>query len=320
MKKFKLFLVLFLALFININSIKADLLTSDTTTPIIENTVEETTKERTEENNYGVNKDIKINSNNLYNIKNTPYVDASKKVYDFANILSESEEQTIYSYSKEFMDATGMEMIFVTVDMPYTYDSKHATYASDFYDYNDFGLDLEHYDGILLLRNNYSYDRYYDMYTFGKAQLYFNQSRYDDVLDSIYSEISNDRYLDGFKEFKDKCLNYYNQGISSKYKNAYIDENGFIKYNYSVPYVLGLGIAAVSTLITMLILVNKNKMIKRATKAAEYMDKKSVNYSVKNDRFITSRTTSYTVSSSSGGGSRGGSSGRGFSSGGGRHG
>ena len=70
----------------------------------------------------------------------------------------------------------------------------------------------------------------------------------------------------------------------------------------------------------MLILVNKNKMIKRATKAAEYMDKKSVNYSVKNDRFITSRTTSYTVSSSSGGGSRGGSSGRGFSSGGGRHG
>lgn len=326
MKKFKLFLVLFLALFININSIKADLennnsINENTTINDILENEKPITKERTEENNYGVNKRIEINNSNLYNIKNTPYVDASEKVYDFAGILSESEEQTIYNYSKEFMDATGMEMIFVTIDMPYTYDNKHATYASDFYDYNDFGLDLENYDGILLLRNNYSYDRYYDMYTFGKAQLYFSQSRYDDVLDSIYYEISHDHYIDGFKEFKDKCLEYYNDGIASKYKNAYIDENGFIRYNYSVPYLLSLGIAAVVTLITMLILVNKNKMVKKATKATEYLDKKTINYTVKNDRFITSRTTSYTVSSSSGGGgSRGGSSGRGFSSGGGRHG
>lgn len=326
MKKFKLFLVLFLALFINVNSIKADLENNDSTyeTPIINNTIiEETpiTKERTEENNYGVNKNIKINNNNLYNIKNTPYVDASEKVYDFAGILTEDEEETIYSYSEEFKEETGMELIYVTIDMAYSYDTKHDTYASDFYDYNDFGLDLENYDGILLLRNNYSYDRYYDMYTFGNAQFYFNQSRYDDILDSIYYEISHDQYIYGFKEFKDKCLDYYKKGIASKYKHAYIDENGFVKYNYSVPYLLCLGIAAISTLITMLILVNKNKMVKKATKAAEYMDKKTVNFVTKKDTLISSHTSVHVIQSSSGGGgSRGGSSGRGFSSGGGRHG
>ena len=47
------------------------------------------TKTRDESNNYGVNKKIKINNSNLYNIKNTPYVDASEKIYDFANLLED---------------------------------------------------------------------------------------------------------------------------------------------------------------------------------------------------------------------------------------
>ena len=65
-------------------------------------------------------------------------------------------------------------------------------------------------------------------------------------------------------------------------------------------------------------------MIKKETEATHYMNKASLNYTKKQDNFITSHTTSYTVSSSSGGGgggfSSGGSSGGGFSSGGGRHG
>ena len=232
MKKLKLFLILFLALFININNIKADLEDNDSMyeTPILDSIIGENnpiTKERTEENNYGVNKKIEINNNNLFDIKNTPYVDASEKVYDFANILTEEEEQTIYLYSKEFKEETGMELIYVTVDMSYSYDAKHDTYASNFYDYNDFGLDLEHYDGILLLRNNYSYNKYFNMYTFGKASLYFSQSRIEDVLDSIYDEIHGDRYIDGFKRFKDKCLDYYNEGIASKYKHASLRSNKF---------------------------------------------------------------------------------------------
>lgn len=306
MKKIKLFLVLFLVLFLNISSIKADVLN---------------TKIRTEENNYGVNKKWKITSSNKDNILNTPYVDTKEKIYDFANILTEEEEQTIYTYSKDFMEKTGMELIYVTIDMAYYNDTENEEYAADFYDYNDFGLDLEHYDGILLLRNNYSYNRYYDMYTFGKAQLYFDQTRYDDVLDSIYYSLSNDNYLGGFKQFKEKCLDYYNSGIASKYKNAYIDENGFIKYNYNVPYIFGIIISLVVSIVTLVVLIKKNKMIKKATNAREYIDKNSIKFSKKDDRFITSRTTSYTVSSSSGsGGSSRGSSGGGHSSGGGRHG
>ncbi len=73
----------------------------------------------------------------------------------------------------------------------------------------------------------------------------------------------------------------------------------------------------------MLILVKKNKMVIKATEAENYLDQSSVNITNKQDQFLTTHTTSYTVSSSSGGGGAGshsGSSGGGHSSGGGRHG
>lgn len=320
MKKFRLYLVFILMLFIGINNIKAE-----DELPILGDTNNEVkTLERLESNNYGVNKKFEVNSSNKNTILNTPYVDASLKVYDFASILTEDEEKEIYNYSMEFKKKTGMELIYLTIDMEYTNDSKNEDFAANFYDYNDFGIDLEHYDGILLLRNNYALDKYYDMYTFGSAQLYFNQSRYDDILDSIYYDLTNDNYLEGFRYFKDKCLNYYNVGKPSKYKNSYIDEMGMIRNRFSVPYLLAFIISFIVALFVVIINVRKNKMIKKATEATVYVDKKSINYTEKVDQFINSRTTSYTVSSSSG--SRGGSSshvgssGGGHSSGGGRHG
>ena len=67
--------------------------------------------ERTEKNNWGVNKKWNIDSANLSNVKSMPYVDASEKVYDFANILSDSEEKQIYSSIISFIEKYDMDMI-----------------------------------------------------------------------------------------------------------------------------------------------------------------------------------------------------------------
>ena len=227
--------------------------------------------------------------------------------------------------SRSFIEYTNMDMVFVSIDMPYSYDSKNEDFAADFYDYNDFGLDFDNNSGILLLRNNYSSDRYYDIYTFGDAQLYFNKSRYDDILDGIYSDFVNKKYLDGISSFISKCSYYYDKGYASDYSHAYIDSDGYIQYNFYVPVIPCLCVSIFITLIVMLILVNKNRMIRKATTASEYLNKDSINYTQHLDQFINSHTTHYTVSSSSGGGgsfggSHSGSSGGGHSSGGGRHG
>ena len=49
-------------------------------------------KERTESNNYGVNKKWKITESNINNVKSTKYVDSSEKIYDFSNVLNEEEK------------------------------------------------------------------------------------------------------------------------------------------------------------------------------------------------------------------------------------
>ena len=43
----------------------------------------------------GVNKKWEINEKNIDNVKRTPRVDASEKIYDFAEILTEEEEKKL---------------------------------------------------------------------------------------------------------------------------------------------------------------------------------------------------------------------------------
>ena len=218
-----------------------------------------------------------------------------------------------------------MDMVIVTYNLPYTIDSTNETFAADFYDYNDFGIDFENYSGILLFRNTYEQDRYYDIYTFGEAQLYFGYDRLNMTLDKIYHDFVNDNYLSGMTTFISDMENYYLDGIDSDYKDYYVDEDGFLQKKYIPPIIPAFFISVVVTTIIMFILVKKNKMVKKASKADDYLISNSVNYSVREDMHTHSRTTSYHINTSSGGSGGGhsssrGSSGGGHSSGGGRHG
>lgn len=304
MKKLKILLIMIICVLINITTISAST----------------KTYERTESNQYGVNKNLP--KKNIYQIKKIPLVDASEKIYDYADILTDEEEQEVYKYIENFIAKTHIDMVFVSIDENFS-EKQNEDYACDFYDYNDFGIDFENYSGVLLLRNNYYADKYYNIYTFGDAQLYFSYNRLENILDDMYSDFVNKKYVDGIHTFTSMCSNYYKRGIASEYKNSYIDENGYIRYNYGIPYFACFVISGGVTLVVMLILVRTNKMVKKATKAKEYLNKDSINYTQNVDQFINSITTHHTMSSSSGGGGGGshsGSSGGGHSSGGGRHG
>lgn len=283
------------------------------------------TYDRTELNNYGVNKKWKITSSNKSNVLNTKMVDASEKIYDYSDILTMQEEQDLYEKIQKFIDTTKMDMVIVTVDLPYSYDKVNEDYAADFYDYNDFGINFDRYSGVLLLRNTYSSDPYFNIYAFGDAQLYFSYNRLENVLDYIYDDLHSGNYYDGFSKFTNKMTSYYNSGIPSEMKSYKVNEDGYLYKIYTIPYFIVLIISSIVTAITMSIMVKKNKMVVKATKATEYLDRQSIKYTEKHDDFITSHVSSYRISSSSGGSgggfsSSGGSSGGGHSSGGGRHG
>ena len=305
MKKFKYLLIVLLTFFIGISNIYA---------------IPET-KNREGLENYGVNKKWKITDYNKNNVLKTKLVNSDEKIYDFSSVLTEEEINDLKVLSEEFTKKTNMDIIILIDNLSYTSDTENEDYAADFYDYNDFGFNSDkNYSGVLLFRNTYEQDPYYDIYTFGKAQLYFDYYRLNKILDE---------YLTGFIEFINEMSDYYDKGIPSTMENYTIDDNGFLKQlpaKYKAPFGIAFIVSFIVTIIIMMILIMKNKMVAKATRAEEYMNKDSVQITNKIDQFISSHTTHYTTSSSSGssggGGfsSSGGSSGGGHSSGGGRHG
>lgn len=307
-----------------------------------------TTFNRNELENYGVNKNWDITEENLNHVLNTYAVDASEKIYDFSDVLTEDQEKTLKEKIDLFREKYHMELVILidqynypSIIQNYCYNEDLAdrnefevndAYAADFYDYNDFGIDYD-MSGILIFRNT-AIDpcfgsMYYDMYTFGDAQLYFDQSRYDSILDSIYDDLHEENYLDGFSNFIDEVDYYISSGKPSAMNEYYIDDDGFLqKYPavYQIPWTVSIVVSSVVTFIIMIILVSKNKMIHKAVDATQYLKNDSIHITNRKDTFVTSHVTSYTESDNDSGGggggfsSFGGSSGGGHSSGGGRHG
>ena len=284
-------------------------------------------EERTEDNNYGVNKkEIEITSSNKSNILATPYVDASEHIYDFADILTDEEEAYLYKLVQEYINKTNMDMVILTDAKSYYSDRQNEVYAADFYDYNDFGLNMENYSGVLLYRNAYEVDPYYNVYMFGNAQLYYDYNRSENMLDAIYSDMRSKNYLDAFEEFIEIYTDYYEDGIPSSMKNYAIDSMGFLYQKYTYPWMWALFVSGIVSLIYAIVFIGRNKMVKKAREAKDYLNEEDIDMYKTVDQFVRTHTSSYTVSSSSGssggggGHSSSGSSGMGHSSGGGRHG
>ena len=300
------------------------------------------TKNRNEQDNLGVNKHWNINENNRQNVLNTKSVNAEEKIYDYSDILTDEEETIIKEKIDKYIEHTNMDMVFVSINLPYSIDEQNENFAADFYDYNDFGINFESYSGVLLLRNTYEQDPYFNVYMFGKAQLYYSFSRSESMLDNIYPYFKSHDYITGLNIFIDNYTSYYDQGIPEEMKNYYVDKDSILhqipknyyidennvlhKKPYKAPFSVIIIIDIIITIITTLILIHKNKMIKQKLATKDYVDKNSVTFTKRENNLVKEYVTHVTHDTSSSGGGGGGfsssigSSGGGHSSGGGRHG
>lgn len=233
------------------------------------------------ENTLGITKKIEITPERKYLIKNTPYVDAEEKIYDFANLFSDTEEDKLYKNVKEFIDKTNLDMVIVTIN----YNNKNSSmeYADDFYDYNDFGIG-NNYDGILFLID--MDNRKMWISTTGSAIQIFD-SHIDSILDDTYSYIKDKEYFE--------CANTFISSSQSSYN--------FNKYFGLVfGIILAIVISILVPTIFCLIQKSKHKAIRLATEADRYLDKNSVEITNSQDIFIRSHTSKVARSSSSSGG------------------
>ncbi len=257
------------------------------------------TYQRTEDN-LRIPSSVEVTDLNKNNILLTPSVDANEKVYDFADLLTDDEENLIYNKIIEYINTYNMDLVIVTTNHIDTIDTRH--YGMDFYDYNDFGTDNKK-SGILLIID--MENRRYEMITTGEAIIMYDDDRVNNILDYIFNDIKNQTYYSGINNFISQSSYYASLGVPDSNKYASVDEKGNITINKPIPWGVMIIISLVVTFIIILILVKKNKMVKKATTAKEYLDNGSLVINVLSDTLIDTHVSKVKIdhSSSSGSGS-----------------
>lgn len=241
-----------------------------------------------------------VSTNNKINIYRTPSVDEDEKIYDFAKIISDYYEKLLFEKIEEFIDEYDMDMVVVTINK-----SEFGTamsYADDFYDYNYFGKNKNR-DGLLLLIDMYK--REVAISTSGHAMLVYDDNRIDRMLDYLETDLGYGDYYDAVDTFIENATKYAKRGIAPSNKNAYIDENGDLIYVSPFPWLMIIVISIIITAVIIPILLSRHKQIKLSSTAKYYLS--SINITNRQDKFITTFTTSTRISSSSSGGSHGSS-------------
>ena len=287
---------------------------------------------RDKEDNYGVDPShYEITSRNEKNVMNTPYIDNTEKVYDFAELLTDSEEKELVNLIDDYIEEYNMDMAIVTTNDTDFRNSQE--YADDFYDYNNFGIGST-WDGLLFLIDMDNRQMY--ITTTGEAIRIYNDNRINSILDRTYTYIAKQDYYNCAKSFVTATTSYAKSGIPKENTNSHINSStGNIVYddvgslvralvNLGHSMLFGAIAGGIITLIFILVANSKHKVVRKATQAKQYLVNGSVSYSAKEDRFISTHTTRVydppSSSSSSSSSSSGGHSSTHSSSSGGSHG
>ena len=242
------------------------------------------TKERTEDN-YLVEDWVTVTEDNKNNILTTPAIDATEKVYDFADLFTDEEEQQLYTKITNYINEYNLDLAVVTIDEN---NKTPREYADDFYDYNDFNQQ----GGILFLIDMDNRKIY--MSTTGQAIKMYNDYRINTALDEVYTYMSDEEYYEGTSSYIDKISNYAKEGIPTSNK-----EEKSLTSSIFMSLLIGL----IGTAIIMAILIFKNKMVRKATTAREYLNKNSIKIQNMGEILISSNTTKHEIDHSSSGSS-----------------
>lgn len=242
------------------------------------------TKERTEDN-YLVEDWVTVTEDNKNNILTTPAIDATEKVYDFADLFTDEEEQQLYTKITNYINEYNLDLAVVTIDEN---NKTPREYADDFYDYNDFNQQ----GGILFLIDMDNRKIY--MSTTGEAIKMYNDYRINTALDEVYTYMSDEEYYEGTSSYIDKISDYAKKGVPTSN-----NEEKSLTSSIFMSLLIGL----IGTAIIMVILIFKNRMVKKATTAREYLNKNSIKIQNMGEILISSNTTKHEIDHSSSGSS-----------------
>lgn len=230
--------------------------------------------ERTYEN-LNIDASIDINSINTEEVMNTPCVDESIKIYDFADILSDSEEEILYSNVHSYIEAYKGDLIIITIEENNTClyeEGNNCTniYANNFYKYNKFNK-----DGVVLLVDLKNKNNILNIYTYGNTTSIFNLKSINSIKSYSYKYFNSNEYFNGFKDIIYTMSSYYNKDLSfyNETKVTTVKETN----KYFIFFIISFLISFVSGIIFMSLNYNKCKTRKNIISDKIYIKNNGIN-------------------------------------------
>lgn len=187
-------------------------------------------------------------------------------VEDYADLMTDAEEEILLTKLNEFCDNYNMEIAVVTIT-----DLKGRTmqsYADDFYDYNGYGIG-ENNDGLLALyKDGEEGDREIYITTCGNAINEFSDSDIDYLLDVMIDYLSDGYYADAFIAFADEAEDIVKVSVSVIW----------------IPLSLAIGIGAVFFILKTM--ASANNSVYSKADARDYVRKGSMVVTESYDKFL----------------------------------
>lgn len=208
------------------------------------------------DNNLLVPKDVVVDSNNIEAIRKTPAVSSSEKIYDYANLLTDSEEKKIYDKLYEYIKETNIDVAIVTTNDLAGFSI--ADYSYNFYDYNDF-MD----DGVVFVVYVTSLEPEIYMGNSGdqsgKVFEIYTDTRINQTLEYVYKDISLGEYYSALNDYVNILDGFYRID-DGNYK---VDKEGKIVKN--IPWIEIVVLSAALTFIIIVILLYRLNNKKKKT-------------------------------------------------------
>lgn len=271
--------------------------------------------------------------NPYYESPNTERVYGSRRVFDYGNQLSDSEEAELEAYIAAAEHETLCDIVIVTLNrslkgyepeytanytIPITPDKYVMVFADKFWEDNKFGYDAPQVldgttrtgDGVILVDNVYREEETGKIYTWmgttGIAEETYSSSMIDYALDEFYYYVDDDYYR-ACTEFID-CV---------------VDDMGYAETSFSGYYAGPLPVVIAFLVALIYFLSNKKSKAGRNTVTPASYTVAEPKFPERQDIFLRKTVTKHynppTSSSGSGGGGGHHSSGGGGSHGGGGH-
>ncbi len=156
-----------------------------------------------------------------------------KRVYDYADLFSYSEEEALEEYALSIEEDAETEFYVLTIDDA---EGKSAMeYADDFGDNGAFGYEKEYGTYVVMLIDMDNREVWIS--TSGRAIEYLNDSRIDKTLDAMFAYVPDGDYYEAAEVYLQFAYKYMLSEPSNDY-NDYYDDKYYPDddYNYDDTY------------------------------------------------------------------------------------